>query len=447
MMQRLLNKQMTKSVEMHVALTIMLSLFICVTPSIALSRDFEITPISEEDLFSREPVVSDTHMVAWSAYEKQKGEESASICVFTNGLHFFITDPASRTYSAPSRPEIYSNSVAWTASYSTLGDTKPNWVLIEVPEENTQLPSVVTNTVEDETSVPADADTTSTNDVTIMSPDTSSASNTREISGTLEVCLWRGGPDFLRISRDARNDINVSIWGETVAWQKAKGWPYGWEIMMWSKGVQTQLTTNYYYDMAPQVYGTKIVWYGWDGHDFEIFLFEDGKGISQLTDNQFDDVSPVIWEDQIAWEAYAGIDADIFIWKEGRIRRISDNLEDDLSPSIWNGQVVWQGFDGDDFEIYLYNGKRTVKVTSNTYDDINPSIRDDIICWMGYYDNWDAEIFIWDNEDIKQMTNNEYDDRNPKTAAGVVVWQAEPREKSMIYLARPKQQEETTRTQ
>jgi hypothetical protein len=107
-----------------------------------------------------------------------------------------------------------------------------------------------------------------------------------------------------------------------IAWQKAKGWPFGWEIMIWSEGVQQQLTTNLYYDMGPKVQGQQLVWYGWDGHDFEIFLYDNAVGVTtQLTNNGYDDVSPSIWEGQVAWEAYPGADAEIFLWKDGKIRK------------------------------------------------------------------------------------------------------------------------------
>ena len=277
----------------------------------------------------------------------------------------------------------------------------------------------------------------------IIEPPVDTSSITQEVrrtdSGDTEICLWRGGAEIERITRDYREDLGPSVWGNLIAWQKSKGWPFGWEIMLWADGQRIQLTTNYYYDMAPKVHQNQVVWYGWDGHDFEIFLYDHTRGTTtQITSNQYDDVSPSIWGGEIVWEGYAGVDADIFLWKSNTITKISDNIEDDLNPRIWNGKVVWQGFDGDDFEIYYYDGEKTVKLTSNTYDDLNPDIGGNLVCWMGYFDNWDSEIFVWDGKDTTRLTDNEWEDRDPKTAGGRVIWQSDQEISSVIYLAEPK---------
>ena len=68
-----------------------------------------------------------------------------------------------------------------------------------------------------------------------------------------------------------------------LAWQKAKGFPFGWEIMVWNDGNMYQLTTNFFYDMSPQVQGTQVAWYGWDGNDYEIYLHDFAAGLSLLS--------------------------------------------------------------------------------------------------------------------------------------------------------------------
>jgi hypothetical protein len=248
----------------------------------------------------------------------------------------------------------------------------------------------------------------------------------RHPSGNNELMYWHPDGGGRRITRDARNDLAPDLWGDTVVWQKAKSWPFGWEIMVLRNELRYQLTTNYYYDMAPKIHDRLLTWYGWDGHDFEIYLHDTVRGgVTQITSNHYDDVSPVIWNGALAWEDYPAVEADIYYWKDGVTRKLSNNIEDDLNPRIWNDQIVWQGFDGDDFEIYLSDGEKTIKLTSNIYDDIGPEIRDGLITWTGYHDNWDAEIFVWDGSEVTQLSTNEYEDRNPRTAGGVVVWQAE----------------------
>jgi hypothetical protein len=448
----------------------------------AYSIEFTVSQISDDKRVNREPVISETGLAAWMSYaDKESGVIDSDIFVFKNGKAQNLTSGKTGLNAANMKPQVQSNSVIWIA---TLPTTTKNvdWVLREVSGDQRDLPVpemralytphenaagkkwyevVPTNATPQDTIV---ADTISTNPpivtpaVTGEAPASVTVSNTpsfiieppgdttsitqevrRSDSGDTEVCLWTGGAEIERITRDFREDLGASVWGNMIAWQKSKGWPFGWEIMLWADGQRIQLTTNYYYDMAPKVHENQVVWYGWDGHDFEIFLYDHGKGVTtQITSNQYDDVSPSIWGGVIVWEGYAGVDADIFMWKDGAVQKISDNIEDDLNPRIWNGKVVWQGFDGDDFEIYYYDGEKTVKLTSNTYDDLNPDIGEDLVCWMGYFDNWDSEIYVWDGTDTTRLTDNEWEDRDPKTASRRVTWQSDQEKSSIIYLAEPK---------
>ena len=452
--------------------------------------DLTVSRISDEKSVNRDPVVSETGLTVWTGYsEKEGGEVDSDIFVFQDGKARNLTLGKAGAHAANIKPQVQSNSIVWVA---TLPTTTKNidWVLREVPSDQRDTPvpelralykpredasgrkwyedvptnaltqdDVISEAISTNPPVAAAGATGVTEAVTDQVPVAVTASNsppsgmvqppkdtssiTQEVrradSGETEICLWRGGSEIERITLDYRDDLGPSVWGNLIAWQKSKGWPFGWEIMLWADGQRIQLTTNYYYDMAPKVHQSQVVWYGWDGHDFEIFLYDQAQGATvQITTNQYDDVSPAIWGGVIVWEGYAGVDADIFMWKESTVQKISDNIEDDLNPRIWNGKVVWQGFDGDDFEVYYYDGEKTVKLTSNTYDDLNPDIGESFVCWMGYFDNWDAEIFAWDGTDVTRLTDNEVEDRDPKTAARRVVWQTDQEKSSVIYMAEPK---------
>ena len=105
-----------------------------------------------------------------------------------------------------------------------------------------------------------------------------------------------------------------------------------------------------YTDMDPQVYGSNVVWYGYEegGSDREIFLY-DGNGITQLTHNSYND---------------------------GGVNR---------GPQIYGSNVVWQGSDGSDEEIFLYDGSTTVttQLTNNSYNDLAPKIYGSNVLWHG----------------------------------------------------------------
>ena len=52
--------------------------------------------------------------------------------------------------------------------------------------------------------------------------------------------------------------------------------------------ITTQLTNNSYDDGSPQINANGyVVWNGWDGTDYEIFI-HDGTTITQLTNNSSD---------------------------------------------------------------------------------------------------------------------------------------------------------------
>ena len=49
------------------------------------------------------------------------------------------------------------------------------------------------------------------------------------------------------------------------------------EIYYWDGKAVTQITNNDTYDNDPSLYGDMIAWYGWDGHDAEIYYAKIDK--------------------------------------------------------------------------------------------------------------------------------------------------------------------------
>lgn len=456
-----------------------LGLLSCLAPAAAaIALQYDVKQVSDEAVISREPVIGDAALVAWiSAYtnELAGGKTSLTVLDRDNGQRRDLSSPEGGRDNF--KPVAQSNALVWVGSYTNARGS-PTAGFAEVPWRDeggaTELRAIYSLApagsngnialVPVSTGIQFQAVLTTNQaggPVVTNVADQVTVTNElrRPVGGDEEIIFWSATSSARRITHDVRNDISPSVWDGQVAWQKSKGWPFGWEIFYWKDGVQKQLTTNFYYDMAPRIQGRQVVWYGWDGHDFEIFLYDQEKDrISQVTSNRFDDVAPVIWNGDIAWEGYQSAEADIYMYHEafntngqsiGRVaNKISENVEDDISPRIWNGYVVWQGFDGDDFEIYLYDGKRTRKLTANNYDDTNPDIRDGVVVWQAYKDNWDAEIFAWeipadanaaiDPKSIVQVTDNEEEDRDPRTAVRRIVWQQDAGGKSRVLLASPK---------
>ncbi|MBN1268546.1 MAG: hypothetical protein JXB04_03085 [Kiritimatiellae bacterium] len=430
----------------HIVLSLSAAGMLMVSARLA-PAEFSITQIADDTLMNREPVVSETGLVAWYGYEKGEGGETlADVYIYRNGERNSLTKGVLDPLAGNFRPQIHGNSVVWQSTLPN-PDGAPSWIMKEVPQVEGE-PSELDARYEPHSDIDGFGGSLGrqwfTGPSTSPPPEgadgviTNISRPVRQPSGDNEICFWDGG-ETVRVTADMRNDLAPSLSGRLIAWQKAKGWPFGWEIMAWQDTWRVQLTTNYYYDMAPKVHANQIVWYGWDGQDYEIFLFDkDQDRIVQVTSNLYDDVSPQVWDGVIAWEGYAAVEADVYMWKDGVVTRLSDNIEDDVNPRIWNEQVVWQGFDGTDYEIYYFDGQKTIKLTSNTHDDINPDIRDGFITWMGYPDNQNAEIFVWDGAEITRLTENDYEDRNPQTAGKRIVWQADHDGKSGIYLAEPR---------
>lgn len=411
--------------------------------------NFNIRQIADTSVINQTPVISDTGLVAWNTFRPRRpGEDpgGSHIAIYQNGQRTLITEGVVDTAHDP---RVSGNQVVWMSNIPHRRGG-PTWVLRDppldpdIPEQDARWrPEQIPVT-------PGDPGTLMTQRVThvtgqdfpIFEPPASpdeQQSPRRSPTGDNEIMYWDGA-ETVRLTMDNRNDLGAVIDGNMIAWQKARGWPFGWEIMLWADGERMQLTTNRFYDMGPQIHNGQVVWYGWDGTDYEIFRYDHAtREITQITDTIYNDMSPRIWDGVIVWEGYPTANADIFMWRDGEIIQLSDNVDDDINPRIWNGQVVWQGFDGEFFQIYHFNGSTTVRLTHTSYDNVNPDIRDGLIVWQGYVDNFESEIFVWTGgpEPIR-LTENEFEDYHVRTAGGRIIWRADVNGESHIYLAEPR---------
>ncbi len=118
----------------------------------------------------------------------------------------------------------------------------------------------------------------------------------------------------------------------------------------------TQLSDNENIDDDyPQIHNGMVTWMGFDGNDWEIFLYDGGLPI-QLTNNNHDDANPQIHNGMVTWEGYDGNDREIFLYDGGQTIQLTDNDYYDINPQIHNGMVTWQGSEGYKWESVLYDG-------------------------------------------------------------------------------------------
>lgn len=417
-------------------------LFIVAGASIS-TGEYTIRQIGDPEFLNRQVRISETGLIAWHGHRIQPSPSANSeIFIHTGGVTRALTDGVFRSGVGNHDPQVHNNQIVWV---STTGQGELERTLqLTDPPLDPAIPELdsrwrVADGSEEDPALQRMEHVAGAEYSVREWRDEETVGTRRAPSGHNEIMLW-DGEEIRQITADHRNDLGPGFWGDTIAWQKARGWPFGWEIMAWVDGQQMQLTTNFFYDMGPRVHGRKVTWYGWTGRNFEIFLYDHDTGeITQVTDNDHDDKSPQIWDDVIVWEGIERMSSDIFMWRDGEIRKLSDNIEDDLNVRLWQGQAVWQGFDGDFFQIFHFDGEETRQLTNTRFDNVHPDIRDGVITWMGYVDNMDAEIFAWTGgPDPIRLTENDYEDMNPRTAEGRIVWRSDVDGVSHVYVAEPR---------
>jgi beta propeller repeat protein len=183
----------------------------------------------------------------------------------------------------------------------------------------------------------------------------------------------------------------------------------------------SQVTSNSYKDSHPQIKADYLVWQGYVGGDWEIFLYNIAtEETMQITDNTYDDVLPQTDGSYIVWQGFNDGEWDIFLWDGTEIQAISDRSAEDLSPQIANGVLVWtiQPF-GDDFvgrsEVILYDaGTQTLSALSedvdpnNSLDDSAPKINDEVVIWVQTDDQDNTTLYMYDLSNGTMTENPDY---------------------------------------
>lgn len=445
---------------------------------VVIARDFSVQTLSSSNIIARHPAIGSTGLVAWQGYSSHLGTAPLSgrpdviqsppqlsrsdIFIWNNGSTTNITAEDTRIYGRSEHPVVFSNSVAFTAWFNTKATGGYPFELTRPlkNEEMKRLESEYPTLFDPPRPAPksaVEADAESQSPAEDAPPEEPRPEPDEAEDSSLQHQMWRGSrgdgkagdiclyqPDgtIERITPGTRHFSIPVLSDAGIAFQCARGWPYGYEMLAWKPGATNlmQLTTNYFYVLNPDMHGEELVFQAWDGTDYEIlrYHFDNGE-IEQITNNQFDDIHPVIWNGEIAWIAHPTVNAEIFHFRDGVIRKISEGSEENTSPSIWEGRVVWQGYDDTDIEIYYFNGRRTIKLTSNTWDDLTPHTRDGIITWASYVDNSDAEVMALDLSDniAVRLTDNDWEDTSPRTAGERIVWQSVDPDGSKIQLAEP----------
>ncbi len=205
-----------------------------------------------------------------------------------------------------------------------------------------------------------------------------------------------------------------------VAWQGYDG--HDWEIFLYDGSKTIQLTNNNYNDRYPKIHNGQVTWQGsvqyWGWGD-EIFLYDGSKTI-QLTNNDYYDGWPQIHNGHVAWHGYVG-PSEIFLYDGTQTIQLTNNDYGEGWLQIHNGQVVWHAYDGHNYEIFLYDGTQTIQLSNTNFENRNPQIHNGQVAWHGY-DGHDWEIFFYNGTRTRRLTNNKYNDCQPQIHNGQVAW-------------------------
>jgi len=430
------------------------------------ARDFTIQTLSDPAINSRLPSISETGLVAWQGYTlneagssmSQRSDVTSSPDAQRSDIYAWkdnevknMTMEDTRITGRSERAKVFANSIVFMAWFRNdqpgglpfeLSAPAKNEEMSQMQSEYPTLFDPPTSAVEAEDNPQEPSPEAKPEEEDAPKETNEQTQNWRGSGGAGDIAVIRPGGNIERITPGTRAFSFPVISEAGIAFQCARGWPYGYEILTWQPDATElkQITTNYFYVLNPQIEGQDLVFQAWDGNDYEIFLYRfDTKQTKQITNNQFDDIYPVVSGGEVAWVAHPTVTAEIFLMRDGVIRKISEGTEDNAFPSIWKGRVVWQGYDDTDLEIYYFNGRRTIKLTSNIWDDMMPKVNNGLIAWMSYVDNWDAEIMALDLSDniAVQLTDNDAEDSHVETAGEKVVWQAIHDEGGLIQIAIP----------
>ncbi|MBW4519702.1 MAG: FG-GAP repeat protein [Scytolyngbya sp. HA4215-MV1] len=196
-------------------------------------------------------------------------------------------------------------------------------------------------------------------------------------------------------------------------------------------------TTNQTNDITFTISGNNLAWQGWDGQDYEIFLYNGTTGVTQqLTNNTVNDVNPKISGLNVVWEHVTGTNnRDVYFYNGTQTIILSNSAFDDANPIISGSNVVWErqmnpSTANSNKDLYLYNGTTTIALATNPLDDTNASISGSNVVWRSFFDidpdpavdNPSADIFFYNGATTRRLTNNDKDESSLRIVGANVFW-------------------------
>lgn len=208
------------------------------------------------------------------------------------------------------------------------------------------------------------------------------------------------------------NEVAVSVFDSNVLYNTINTEDQPQEVFLYkgSTGQSIQLSNGSNRNSAIGVSGTKVAWNGFDGNDYEIFMYDIATGkITAITDNTVDDVAPIttgLSGSNVVWNQLSadGQDSNVFLYNgtTNQVSQLTNSSTTEIGISISGFNVIWSTFDKNQaLEVFFYNGLTgiTTQLTNNATADFGVSVSGSRVVWNGFDGN-DFEVFLADLESI-----------------------------------------------
>ena len=173
--------------------------------------------------------------------------------------------------------------------------------------------------------------------------------------------------------------------GRVVWWEGSTG-----QVHLYDKAGGDRIVSTGGYNNQPQTDGSEVVWWGTvPGINYpEIFLYDIAShAITMVSNPLISNYSPQVSNGQVVWNGWDGNDYEIYLYN-GHLPcgQLTNNNANDYFPKIDNGQVVWYGDDGNGYQIFLRDltGTENIPLTSGSSNNWDPQINNGQIVWGGY---------------------------------------------------------------
>lgn len=141
------------------------------------------------------------------------------------------------------------------------------------------------------------------------------------------------------------------------------------EIYIEKAGEIAQISQNQFDDDAPyydEVSDT-AVWHRLIEGRYQIIVYDfDTEEEKQITSDRYNNMQPNRFGDTLVWQGWVGSDWEIFLSEGDEITMLTDNTTHDITPSINGTHIVWQSFESNAWRMKVYDIRTK---TTNTIED------------------------------------------------------------------------------